>query len=77
MKFHSETHGEDKRYQTSTEPYHIHKDTEDILSNIDRYPNYNLRDLRSVLEFIRWHLYICEAEDHLRTNDKKYKKKKK
>lgn len=47
--YHSEPHS-DKRYQTETEPYHIHR-----LNFADkkiREPNYDTRDLYSILEEI-------------------------
>ncbi|MDI3478242.1 MAG: hypothetical protein PWQ59_1767, partial [Thermoanaerobacterium sp.] len=54
LKIHSESH-KDKKYQTDTEPFHIHIPT--ILDK-KRLPNYSLRDLFSVLEFIRLFIYI-------------------
>jgi len=49
-KFHSEPHG-DKKYQTRTEPYHIH--TYDMLGNEKRIENHTFHDLYSVLEHLR------------------------
>ncbi|KAA5805758.1 toxin-antitoxin system TumE family protein [Thermoanaerobacterium thermosaccharolyticum] len=54
LKIHSERH-KDKKCQTDTEPFHIHIPT--ILDK-KRLPNYSLRDLFSVLEFIRLFIYI-------------------
>jgi len=51
-QYHSEPHDQDKRYQTVTEPYHIHPPKDSILSNIDRYPNFSHQDLFSIVEGI-------------------------
>lgn len=52
LKFHSEPHPHDPRYQTETEPFHIHPPDDAKLTNRTRYPNYFHRDLFSILEFI-------------------------
>ncbi|WP_152396603.1 DUF6516 family protein [Paenibacillus guangzhouensis] len=51
-QYHSEPHDQDKRYQTETEPYHIHPPKDSILSNIDRFPNHSHQDLYSIVEGI-------------------------
>jgi len=51
-QYHSEPHERDRRYQTATEPYHIHPPKDSILSNMDRFPNYSHRDLYSIVEGI-------------------------
>lgn len=48
-KYHSEPH-KNKKYQTETEPYHIHR--VDLLEQQIREPNYNLRELYEILEEI-------------------------
>ncbi|WP_404469351.1 DUF6516 family protein [Sutcliffiella horikoshii] len=60
LKFHSENHDEDKRYQTKTEPFHIHIPEELRLSSMTRLPNYNHRDLYGILEFVRLHLTLIQ-----------------
>jgi len=52
LKFHSEPHPDDPRYQTDTEPFHVHPPDDAKLTNRTRYPNYYHRDLRGILEFI-------------------------
>ncbi|MCD9020257.1 toxin-antitoxin system TumE family protein [Cohnella silvisoli] len=52
LKFHSESHSEDDRYQTSTEPYHIHPPDDTKLHNMTRYPNTSHQELHAVFEFI-------------------------
>ncbi|WP_127579437.1 toxin-antitoxin system TumE family protein [Paenibacillus koleovorans] len=51
-QYHSESHEQDRRYQTITEPYHIHPPKDSILSNMDRFPNYSHQDLYSIVEGI-------------------------
>ncbi|XID92295.1 DUF6516 family protein [Paenibacillaceae bacterium WGS1546] len=51
-QYHSEPHDRDKRYQTITEPFHIHPPKESILSNMERFPNFVHRDLYSIVEGI-------------------------
>ncbi|BBI31312.1 toxin-antitoxin system TumE family protein [Cohnella abietis] len=51
-QYHSEPHELDKRYQTATEPYHVHPPKNSILSNMDRFPNYAHKDLYSIVEGI-------------------------
>jgi len=51
-QYHSEPHESDKRYQTATEPYHVHPPKGSTLSNMDRFPNYAHRDLYSIVEGI-------------------------
>ncbi|WP_052480339.1 toxin-antitoxin system TumE family protein [Caldibacillus thermoamylovorans] len=60
LKFHSESHDKDARYQTKTEPFHIHIPDELSLSTLTRIPNYNLRELYGILEFIRLHLTLVQ-----------------
>jgi hypothetical protein len=45
IKFHSEPHDGDKRYQTATEPHHIHPPEEAKLTNRTRYPNFHHQEL--------------------------------
>ncbi|AEH48883.1 DUF6516 family protein [Parageobacillus thermoglucosidasius] len=52
LKWHSEPHDEDKRYQTVTEPYHIHLPSSVILHNMYRLANFEHQTLRSIIEFI-------------------------
>ncbi|WP_420836038.1 toxin-antitoxin system TumE family protein [Paenibacillus fonticola] len=51
-KFHSEPHDEDKRYQTVTEPFHIHPPKETTIHNATRYPNFHHQELPEILEAI-------------------------
>ncbi|MFB9276889.1 toxin-antitoxin system TumE family protein [Cohnella cellulosilytica] len=51
-QYHSEPHKRDQRYQTATEPYHIHPPQNTVLSNLDRFPNYAHQDLYSIVEGI-------------------------
>lgn len=51
-QYHSEPHDRDKRYQTATEPYHVHPPKNSILSNMDRFPNFSHQDLYSIVEGI-------------------------
>lgn len=53
LKFHKEPHTRDKRYQTSTEPFHIHTPENTRLTNISRLPNVRFRELAAVMEHIR------------------------
>ncbi|MED4972119.1 hypothetical protein E5Z46_08070 [Geobacillus kaustophilus NBRC 102445] len=52
LKWHSEPHDADKRYQTVTEPYHIHLPSSEILHNMYRLSNFEHQTLRSIIEFI-------------------------
>ncbi len=52
LKFHSESHAEDNRYQTTTEPHHIHPPDSSKLHNMVRYPNSSHQDLHAIFEFI-------------------------
>lgn len=52
IKFHSEPHNDDSRYQTVTEPHHIHPPDEDRLHNIVRYPNFHHQELSAIIEMI-------------------------
>lgn len=54
FKFHSEPHN-DKKYQTATEPYHLHGNG---LLDDKRLPNYGYKGLFSVLELVRIVLMI-------------------
>lgn len=51
-QYHSEPHSMDNRYQTATEPYHIHPPKNTILSGMDRFPNYAHQDLYAIVEGI-------------------------
>jgi uncharacterized protein YodC (DUF2158 family) len=77
LKFGSEAH-KDEKYQTDTEPFHIHYldikgQTKDL-----RYPNHNYRELRDVMEFIRLMLDLKPKfiENALAENKKGKKTKK-
>jgi hypothetical protein len=61
LKFHSESHGVDDRYQTATEPHHIHPPDHAKLHNIVRYPNSNHQELHAILEFIFLYLLAQDA----------------
>lgn len=61
IKFHSEPHSSDKRYQTPTEPYHIHHSLQ--FSSLDRLANAGHRDLFSILEMIRLHFLASDIQD--------------
>lgn len=61
IKFHSEPHPLDKRYQTPTEPYHIHHSGQ--LSSLDRLSNTSHRDLFTILEMIRIHFLASGIRD--------------
>ncbi|MDA1674707.1 MULTISPECIES: toxin-antitoxin system TumE family protein [Bacillus cereus group] len=52
MKFHSEPH-EDKKYQTDTEPFHMHvrKDAYDLKASV-RLPNKHFKELVQVINLI-------------------------
>ncbi|MGG3522553.1 DUF6516 family protein [Bacillus pseudomycoides] len=50
IKFHSERH-EDKRYQTPSEPFHIHKPPSIEFSTMDCMANFHHHDLYSIMEF--------------------------
>ncbi|MPM91041.1 hypothetical protein SDC9_138166 [bioreactor metagenome] len=50
MKFHSEPH-EDEKYQTETEPYHVHKPNKLGLKE-HRLPNHKHKSLYEIMEFI-------------------------
>jgi hypothetical protein len=52
LKWHSEPHDDDKRYQTLTEPFHIHLPQSQILHNMYRLSNFEHQTLRSIIEFI-------------------------
>lgn len=52
LKFHSENHTGDEKYQTSTEPHHIHPPDFAKLHNITRFPNSNHQELHAIFEFI-------------------------
>ncbi|MNC28563.1 hypothetical protein D3C75_767750 [compost metagenome] len=51
-QYHSEPHDRDKRYQTETEPYHIHAPKDSVLSSMDRFPNFSHQDLYLIVEGI-------------------------
>ena len=65
MKFGSESHEGDPRYQTSTEPFHIHGPLECKLNNIKRIANENYRDLFHIMEFIRLMLIFTKQMPNL------------
>ncbi|MGN7384575.1 MULTISPECIES: toxin-antitoxin system TumE family protein [unclassified Paenibacillus] len=50
-KYHGEPH-EDRRYQTVTEPYHVHPPEYAKLTNKTRFPNHYYNDLFSIVEGI-------------------------
>ncbi|APC39276.1 toxin-antitoxin system TumE family protein [Clostridium estertheticum] len=50
IKFHSEPH-QNKKQQTKTEPYHIHK--HNTLGVEDRLPNYVYKRLTEIFEYIK------------------------
>jgi len=50
-KYHSEPH-EDEKYQTNTEPYHVHSPKHPKLQTEYRYPNHSHTDLFSIVEGI-------------------------
>lgn len=51
LKFHADPH-KNPKYQTETEPFHVHPPDDAKLTNRTRYPNYDHRDLHSILELI-------------------------
>ncbi len=61
IKFHSESHPLDKRYQTPTEPYHIHHSGQ--FSSLNRLSNTAHRDLFTILEMIRIHFLASDIRD--------------
>ena len=63
MKFHSEPHN-DKRYQTSTEPFHIHGNENSKLTNEKRFPNYNFKSLWDIMEFLRLMIIYFDEMPH-------------
>jgi hypothetical protein len=52
LKWHSESHDNDKRYQTSTEPFHVHLPDSETLHSMYRLENFEHQTLRSIIEFI-------------------------
>lgn len=44
LSFHSEPHDHDVRYQTASEPHHVHPPNDTKLANITRYPNFHHQD---------------------------------
>lgn len=52
LKWHSESHDKDKRYQTATEPFHIHLPKHEILHSMYRLANHEHKSLRSIIELI-------------------------
>lgn len=50
-KYHGEAH-DDEDYKTETEPYHVHPPDDAKLTNKTRFPNYEYRDLFSIVEGI-------------------------
>lgn len=52
LKFHSEAHDGDMRYQTSTEPHHIHPPEFGKVHNMTRYPNFHHQELPQIFEHI-------------------------
>lgn len=60
LKFHSEPHKDDRRYQTSTEPYHIHPPADAKLTNMTRYPNVYHQELPAIMEHIFFSLVAAK-----------------
>ena len=60
LKFHSEPHKDDRRYQTSTEPYHIHPPADAKLTNMTRYPNVHHQELPAIMEHIFFSLVAAK-----------------
>lgn len=56
IKFHSEPHPNDPKYQTLTEPHHIHPPAEAKLHNQTRYSNFYHQELPAILELIFIHI---------------------
>lgn len=54
LKFHSEPH-DDPKYQTETEPHHVHPPEDAKLTNITRYPNFYHQELHTIME----HIFFC------------------
>lgn len=52
LKFHSESHNGDSRYQTATEPHHIHPPEQSTLTNRTRFPNFHHQELPAIMEHI-------------------------
>ncbi len=56
----SEEHG-DRRYQTETEPFHVHPPN--AMHGMDRLTNGFHRDLFSIVEFIQYFILIQSSQD--------------
>ncbi|MFC3798920.1 DUF6516 family protein [Cohnella sp. GCM10012308] len=52
LKFHSEPHDGDPRYQTTTEPHHVHPPQTYALTNRTRFPNFHHQELPVIMEHI-------------------------
>lgn len=60
LKFHSEPHDGDRRYQTATEPHHVHPPTDMKLTNVTRYPNFHHQELHTIMEHIFFSLLAAK-----------------
>ncbi|MGG1555434.1 toxin-antitoxin system TumE family protein [Paenibacillus ferrarius] len=60
LSFHSEPHDQDPRYQTLTEPYHVHPPDDSKLTNITRYPNFHHQELHTIMEHIFFSLVAAK-----------------
>lgn len=62
FKAHSEFH-EEKKFQTITEPFHMHSAESLKLFGESRFPNFEHRNLRSIVEAIYIYRLISRAKD--------------
>ncbi|MGG0277998.1 toxin-antitoxin system TumE family protein [Bacillus rhizoplanae] len=75
LKFHSERHS-DRRYQTNTEPFHIHKPPSVELSTMDRMDNNYHQDLYSILESLQILFVVLEHQNNTVQKEVEESKKK-
>ncbi|QWG42932.1 hypothetical protein EXW31_00330 (plasmid) [Bacillus mycoides] len=77
FQFHSERH-EDHRYQTDSEPHHVHKPKSVELSTMDRMSNFYHRDLYTIMECLRYMFTFAEhngKQDNEQISEEKVNKK--
>lgn len=60
LKFHSDPHERDNRYQTATEPHHVHPPEGARLTNRTRYPNFHHQELHTIMEHIFFSLIAAK-----------------
>jgi hypothetical protein len=60
LSFHSEPHDLDPRYQTATEPHHVHPPMEAKLTNLTRYSNFHHQELHTIMEHIFFSLVAAQ-----------------